>query len=116
MLVTGGENVYSTEVEAVLYAHPAIKEAVIGIPDPQWGELLTACVVVKEASSVAGRGDRQPLPPAPGQLQNPPPGGILPNRVAQERHGKNPQTRAARACLEGSIKGREANPEFPPKN
>lgn len=39
MIVTGGENVYSTEVEAVLYAHPAVKEAaVIPIPDPDWGE------------------------------------------------------------------------------
>jgi long-chain acyl-CoA synthetase len=48
MIVTGGENVYSGEVEAVIYAHPAIREvAVFGIPDPQWGELVTACVVLK---------------------------------------------------------------------
>ncbi len=53
MIVTGGENVYSTEVESALYEHPAIKEAaVIGIPDPQWGELVTACVVVKDGVSV----------------------------------------------------------------
>jgi long-chain acyl-CoA synthetase len=48
MIVTGGENVYSGEVEAVIYAHPAVQEAaVFGIPDPQWGELVMACVVVK---------------------------------------------------------------------
>jgi long-chain acyl-CoA synthetase len=48
MIVTGGENVYSGEVEAVLYGHPAVREAaVFGIPDPQWGELLMACVVLK---------------------------------------------------------------------
>jgi long-chain acyl-CoA synthetase len=48
MIVTGGENVYSGEVEAVLYTHPAIREAaVFGIPDPKWGELVTACVVRK---------------------------------------------------------------------
>jgi long-chain acyl-CoA synthetase len=48
MIVTGGENVYSGEVEAVIYAHPAVREAaVFGIPDPQWGELVTACVVLK---------------------------------------------------------------------
>jgi long-chain acyl-CoA synthetase len=48
MIVTGGENVYSGEVEAVLYKHPAVREAaVFGIPDPQWGELVTACVVLK---------------------------------------------------------------------
>jgi long-chain acyl-CoA synthetase len=48
MIVTGGENVYSGEVEAVLYAHPVVREAaVFGIPDPKWGELVMACVVLK---------------------------------------------------------------------
>ncbi|HXP41169.1 MAG TPA: AMP-binding protein, partial [Candidatus Acidoferrales bacterium] len=48
MIVTGGENVYSGEVEAVIYGHPAVREvAVFGVPDPQWGELVTACVVLK---------------------------------------------------------------------
>jgi long-chain acyl-CoA synthetase len=48
MIVTGGENVYSGEVEAVIYEHPAVREAaVFGIPDPQWGELVAACVVLK---------------------------------------------------------------------
>jgi len=43
MIVTGGENVYCGEVEAVILAHPAIREvAVFGIPDPQWGELVAA--------------------------------------------------------------------------
>jgi acyl-CoA synthetase (AMP-forming)/AMP-acid ligase II len=48
MIVTGGENVYSGEVEAVIYKLPAVREvAVFGIPDPQWGELVMACVVLK---------------------------------------------------------------------
>jgi long-chain acyl-CoA synthetase len=48
MIVTGGENVYSGEVEAVIYEHPAVREAsVFGIPDSQWGELVTALVVLK---------------------------------------------------------------------
>ena len=47
MVVTGGENVYSGEVEAVISEHPADQEAVFGIPDPQWGELVAACVVLK---------------------------------------------------------------------
>ena len=48
MIVTGGENVYSAEVEAVLYAHPGVREAaVFGIPDPKWGELVMACIVLK---------------------------------------------------------------------
>jgi len=48
MIITGGENVYSTEVENVLYTHPAVLEAaVIGVPDPKWGEAIKACVVLK---------------------------------------------------------------------
>jgi fatty-acyl-CoA synthase len=48
MIITGGENVYSTEVENVLYTHPAVLEAaVIGVPDPKWGEAVRACVVLK---------------------------------------------------------------------
>jgi long-chain acyl-CoA synthetase len=48
MIVTGGENVYSGEVEAVIYEHPAVREAaVFGIPDSQWGEIVMACVVLK---------------------------------------------------------------------
>jgi acyl-CoA synthetase (AMP-forming)/AMP-acid ligase II len=48
MIVTGGENVYCGEVEGVIHGHPAVREAaVFGIPDPQWGELVAACVVPK---------------------------------------------------------------------
>ncbi|HEY8225865.1 MAG TPA: long-chain fatty acid--CoA ligase [Pyrinomonadaceae bacterium] len=48
MIVTGGENVYSGEVEAVIYQHPAVREAaVFGIPDPKWGELVMAYVVLR---------------------------------------------------------------------
>ena len=51
----GGENVYSGEVEAVIYAHPAVREAaVFGIPDPQWGELVMACVVLKPEHALSG--------------------------------------------------------------
>jgi long-chain acyl-CoA synthetase len=46
MIVTGGENVYSTEVEEALYVHPAVLEAAVyGIPDPRWGEAVAATVV-----------------------------------------------------------------------
>jgi acyl-CoA synthetase (AMP-forming)/AMP-acid ligase II len=53
MIVTGGENVYSGEVEAVVFDRPAVREvAVFGIPDPQWGELVVACMVLKPGMSV----------------------------------------------------------------
>ena len=48
MIVTGGENVYTTEVENVLYLHPKILEAaVFGVPDERWGEAVYAAVVLK---------------------------------------------------------------------
>jgi long-chain acyl-CoA synthetase len=54
MIVTGGENVYCGEVEAVIFTHPAVREvAVFGIPDPKWGELVTACVVLKPQMRLA---------------------------------------------------------------
>jgi long-chain acyl-CoA synthetase len=50
MIVSGGENVYSTEVEDVLYRHPAVREAaVFGVPDPRWGEAVHAVVVPRSA-------------------------------------------------------------------
>jgi len=53
MIVTGGENVYSGEVEAVIYQHPAVSEAaVFGIPDPQWGELVMAAVRLKPGQTL----------------------------------------------------------------
>jgi long-chain acyl-CoA synthetase len=53
MIVTGGENVYSGEVEAVIYGHPAVLEAaVFGVPDPQWGELVMAYVVLKAGETL----------------------------------------------------------------
>jgi long-chain acyl-CoA synthetase len=46
MIVTGGENVYSTEVEEVLFRHPGVLEAaVFGVPDERWGEAVHAVVV-----------------------------------------------------------------------
>jgi long-chain acyl-CoA synthetase len=54
MIVTGGENVYCGEVEAVIDEHPAVREAaVFGIPDPQWGELVVASVVLKPGKSLS---------------------------------------------------------------
>jgi fatty-acyl-CoA synthase len=48
VILTGGENVYSIEVENILYSHPSVLEAaVIGLPDPIWGEQVTAVVVPK---------------------------------------------------------------------
>jgi acyl-CoA synthetase (AMP-forming)/AMP-acid ligase II len=52
MIITGGENVYPTEVEGVLYRDPAVQDAaVFGIPDPVWVEKVVAAVVLKPGAS-----------------------------------------------------------------
>ena len=59
MIITGAENVYPAEVESVIYGHPQVADvAVIGVPDPKWGEAVKAIVV-----------------PAPGT--DPDPAGII---------------------------------------
>ena len=48
MIISGGENIYSAQVEEAIGRHPAVLEsAVIGIPDDQWGESVKAYVVLK---------------------------------------------------------------------
>ncbi|HXU11439.1 MAG TPA: hypothetical protein VN898_05700, partial [Candidatus Binatia bacterium] len=48
VIISGGETVYSTEVENVLYEHPEVREAaVFGVPDETWGESVRAAVVLK---------------------------------------------------------------------
>jgi len=49
MVISGGENVYPSEVEAILGAHPAVKDvAVIGVPHDKWGEAVEAVVVLHD--------------------------------------------------------------------
>lgn len=53
MIITGGENVYPREVEEVLYLRNEIQEcAVVGLPDPEWGEKVMAFVVPKAGSQI----------------------------------------------------------------
>lgn len=53
LIISGGENISSTEVEGVLYKHPDVLEvAVIAIPDEKWGEVPKAIIVLKENASV----------------------------------------------------------------
>jgi len=54
MIVSGGENVYSLEVENALQRHPAVAScAVIGIPDDTWGELVHAVLVLKPGATAS---------------------------------------------------------------
>jgi acyl-CoA synthetase (AMP-forming)/AMP-acid ligase II len=51
MIVSGGENIYPAEVEAVLAGHPDVEDvAVIGVPDEEWGEAVKAVIVARAGS------------------------------------------------------------------
>jgi len=53
MIVSGGENIYPREIEEVLFRHSAIADvAVVGIPDPIWGETVKAFIVLKEGKMI----------------------------------------------------------------
>ncbi len=55
MIISGGENIYSVEVENAIYAHPAVLEAaVVGVPDEKWGERVHAIVVLKPGQQATG--------------------------------------------------------------
>jgi fatty-acyl-CoA synthase len=54
MIISGGENVYPSEVETLLGAHPKIKDvAVIGVPDAKWGERVHAVIILHDGDAVA---------------------------------------------------------------
>ena len=98
MIITGGENVYSREVEEVLYTHPAVSEAaVVGLPDPVWGENVTAVVVVlcpgmtaTEAEIIASARDRLAGFKKPKRV-------IFLDELRQGSQRQDHQTRAARS-------------------
>ena len=53
IIISGGENISSLEVEAAIFAHPAVLEcAVVAAPDPKWGEVPAAIIVLKESESL----------------------------------------------------------------
>jgi fatty-acyl-CoA synthase len=62
MIKTGGENVYASEIEQILYAHPAVMEcAVLGVPSTEWDEEVRAVVAVRPGHSVTERQLREHL-------------------------------------------------------
>lgn len=57
MIISGGFNVYAREVEDALASHPAVLEvAVLGLPDPEWGEIVAAAVVLRSGSAITQDG------------------------------------------------------------
>ena len=101
MIVTGGENVYCTEVEDVLYRHPAVLEAaVFGVPDERWGEAVHA-VVVPRAEVTRRRADRATAASAIAGYKVPKRIELRTRAAAEVRRRQGAQARAARAVLGG---------------
>src|SRR5262245_9757782 len=76
IIVSGGENVSTIEVEHAIVKHPAVLEcAVVSIPDPKWGEVPKAFVALRPGARQRAR-DHRVLPGAPGALQVPEIGGV----------------------------------------
>ena len=96
MIIVDGFNVYPSEVEAVLYTHPAVRlAAVIGVPDAYHGEVVKACVAFKPGTTATADELDRALPSEPHGIQ-----GAAPRRhsrhAADERRGQDSVSRAPR--------------------
>ena len=96
MIISGGENIASSEVERVIYELPQVREAaVIGMPDARWGETPVAIVVLADGAALELAESHRALPRASRRLQ----GAETthhPRQPAAQPVRKDPQARAAR--------------------
>ena len=98
VIISGGENVSSIEVEDVLTSHPAVREvAVIGIPDEKWGELVTG-LVVTDGSEVSAEDLIAHCRDVAGRIQVPEAHRVR-RLAAAHRHRQAAEVQAARAVL-----------------
>jgi fatty-acyl-CoA synthase len=89
MIITGGENVYPSEVEGVVGAHEAVKDvAVIGVPDTKWGEAIKAVVVLHNGYEPSERLAQQIMEFCKGKIA----GYKRPKSVAFIKDGEMPRT------------------------
>ena len=105
MIITGGFNVYSAEVEQVLLAHPAVQDcAVIGLPDEKWGERVTAVVQLRPGQTVTEAEVRSFVKERLGSVKAPKQVEIWPD-LPRSKVGK---------VLKVDIKARLRDQAFPP--
>jgi len=99
IIISGGENISTIEVEQTVARHPAVMEcAVVAVPDAKWGERPKAFVTLKPASARPRRRSSS-LPPAHRALQVP--GRRRVRRPAQDLDWQGPEVRPARQGVEG---------------
>ena len=95
IIISGGENISSIEVEDALYKHPAVQAAaVVAKPDDKWGETPCAFVELKPGAKRHRRRAHRVVPAESRRLQ-----GAAPHRVrrdAEDLHGQDPEIQAAR--------------------
>ena len=96
IIISGGENISSIEVEDALYKHPAVQAAaVVAKPDGKWGETPCAFVELKPEEKVTEAEIIALVPRSARPLQSPPQRCFL--RFAEEIHRQDPEIRASRA-------------------
>ena len=102
IIISGGENISSIEVEDVLYRHPAVRAcAVVAKPDEKWGETPCAFVELKPGAQRRPRTRSSHLPRPPGALQGARASRL--RRAAEDLDRQDPEVRAARDG-EGGVK------------
>ena len=95
IIISGGENISSIEVEDALYKHPAVASCgVVARPDEKWGETPVAYVELKPGTTATRGRDHRALPQAARPLQVPEDGGL--RRNPEDLDGQDPEVPAAR--------------------
>lgn len=95
IIISGGENISTIELEGVLYRHPAVLEAaVVARPDEKWGNALCVHYPEERSSGARRERDRRVLSRTPGRVQDSAYRGVL--GTAEDLHRQDPEIRAAR--------------------
>ena len=96
VIISGGENISSVEVEGVLLRHPAVQEvAIVGMPHEKWGEAPHAFVVLREGATATEAETETVCARSSGPFQSAAM-GLVCRRAAEDRHRQDPKICAAR--------------------
>ena len=112
IIISGGENISSIEVEDALYKHPAVQAAaVVAKPDDKWGETPCAFVELKPEKHASADELLQWCKTAPRRLQMPALRGV--HRIAEDQHGEDTEVQVAGDGEGGVRRGRPRRCEQP---